>query len=434
MIMQQDKSKYMNEADGFSKLARQKMKDHRVAVDADCWDKIEQQLKPKNNRRVMLWATGAVAAAVALLIFLFVPSGSSDFDKLDAELHYTKLLPDIMQQKEQDRDTDNERKGSQDLMIKKSSGSVRLISQQASKAVLDNDGSSGTTQPVENILLTIDTVQLADIGNHVAMIMEPDRGSELPVADSIPSQDHKIIKENNEPTRILIEKTKKQDKWLLAASFSSGGSSSSEGVPRNSYGMLADPLPPAMNLKSSPEVYTTGVMSYDEFTNVSHSLPISFGVTVRKDINDRIALETGLVYTYLSSKFSNNGTINNNAKQELHYMGIPVNAVVYLWNNRNWNVYASIGGMGEKGLKLNYTQNILQTNTDNSLSRSVKEDIKGLQWSVNASVGVTYKFYQNWGFYFEPRYSYYFDNNQPFSIRTENSRVFGLSAGFRYEF
>jgi hypothetical protein len=435
MKMQQNKD--INEMDDFSKLVRQKMKNHRIAVDADCWDNIEQQLKPKKSMRMALW-TAASVVAVALLVLLFVPFKSSgSFDEEVTDLIYTKPLPDISRQKEKTGSADNGKSEKQNITIKKSAGSVRLISQQVSKSVSGNNGSSGTTQPVENSLLTPDTVQLANSGNPIA-IADPDSGSGLPVADSVPSQEYKKINKSNKPAGILIEKTKKHDKWLLAASFSSGGGISLGGRDMdNSYYQPPNSLSPAMNDGGTVPVFTDNgdeFLEYDQLTDVNHSLPLSFGIAVRKDMSDRFALETGLVYTYLSSEFSKSGYFTYRAKQELHYLGIPVNVIVYLWNNPQWNVYASIGGMGEKGLRLNYMQNVLQKNKDNASSVSVNENIRGLQWSVNVSVGVTYKFYQNWGIYFEPRYSYYFDNSQPFSIRTENPKVFGISAGFRYEF
>lgn len=63
-----------------------------------------------------------------------------------------------------------------------------------------------------------------------------------------------------------------------------------------------------------------------------------------------------------------------------------------------------------------------------------KKGISGVQWSLNGSVGVSYRLYREWSLYLEPRISYYFNNDQPVSIRTENSVIIGLGAGFRFEF
>ena len=113
-------------------------------------------------------------------------------------------------------------------------------------------------------------------------------------------------------------------------------------------------------------------------------------------------------------------------------LGIPLNLVVYVWRNQRWNVYLSGGFMMEKGLQAVHSGYIAGNGT--TISKSKKEDIHGMQWSVNASVGAAYRFYGDWSLYFEPRFSHYFDCDQPASIRTDKPLGFGLSAGIRYAF
>lgn len=172
--------------------------------------------------------------------------------------------------------------------------------------------------------------------------------------------------------------------------------------------------------------------SFESYPDVSYSLPISFGFTVRKDLSRRIAVESGLMYTYLSTTFKRGGDCPSEVKSSLHYLGIPLNLVVYLWKNQRWNVYLSGGFMMEKGLQAVYSGYIAGNGT--TISKSKKEDIHGMQWSVNASVGAAYRFYGDWSLYFEPRFSHYFDCDQPASIRTDKPLGFGLSAGIRYAF
>ena len=57
--------------------------------------------------------------------------------------------------------------------------------------------------------------------------------------------------------------------------------------------------------------------------------------------------------------------------------------------------------MMEKGLQAVYSGYIAGNGT--TISKSKKEDIHGMQWSVNASVGAAYRFYGDWSLYFEPR-------------------------------
>ena len=88
--------------------------------------------------------------------------------------------------------------------------------------------------------------------------------------------------------------------------------------------------------------------------------------------------------------------------------------------------------MAEKGLRSIYTEN--EYIEDRTITTKTITNIDGLQWSVNGAIGTTYKFQRNWGIYFEPKVSHYFDNNQPISARTNQPTVIGLTAGIRYQF
>ena len=141
-------------------------------------------------------------------------------------------------------------------------------------------------------------------------------------------------------------------------------------------------------------------------------------------------MESGLTYTYLSSRFE---WSDCNVHQSLHYLGIPVNLVVYLWNtNPNWKIYLSGGFMVEKGLRAIYRQE-RQITSEHRIT-TVRSHIDGLQWSLNGGLGINYRLEKGWGIYFEPRVGYSFDSNQPVSIRTEYPIYFGFNLGLNYEF
>lgn len=163
-----------------------------------------------------------------------------------------------------------------------------------------------------------------------------------------------------------------------------------------------------------------------------YALPLSFGLMARKNLNDRLALESGLVYTYLSSRFASSGSLSRKARLELHYLGIPLNLVVYAWNHPRWKVYFTAGGMVEKGLKSLYSRQVYREGELAVLSR--KEGMGGLQWSLHFSAGADYRFYKAWSYYLEPRLSRYYDNGQPASYRTAHAWSLGLGGGIRYEF
>ena len=170
----------------------------------------------------------------------------------------------------------------------------------------------------------------------------------------------------------------------------------------------------------------------DKITEIRPSIPISFGIAVRKNIHSTIGIETGLVYTYLSTDMTIIDDGRSEVTLKLHYLGVPANLIVNLYDKSRWNIYASAGGMIEKGLvSVSQSKNYsVYKNSKITNNRS----ISGLQWSLNGGVGLSYGIYKDINLYIEPGVSYYFDNDQPVSKRTEDPFSFNLRVGLRYDF
>jgi hypothetical protein len=111
---------------------------------------------------------------------------------------------------------------------------------------------------------------------------------------------------------------------------------------------------------------------------------------------------------------------------------LPLRFAYNFSTNNKWSIYAAVGGMIEKGLWSVYVQN--QNNLNSIITTTVSDKINGWQFSLNSAIGGAYNIYKNTAIYFEPKLSYYFDNNQPISIRTENKLVIGFEGGLRYKF
>ena len=166
-----------------------------------------------------------------------------------------------------------------------------------------------------------------------------------------------------------------------------------------------------------------------------HNFPISFGLGVKKHFNNRWALETGLVYTYLES----NGEMEASgflykARQQVHYLGIPLYASYSLFNNNRWDVYLTGGFMAEVGVG---GQQRIRMYFENDAQSTHYQDLnpKGLLWSTTLGGGVTYYMVDRFGVYLEPGASYYFANDrQPITYRTENPWSFNVRLGFRFKF
>jgi len=165
------------------------------------------------------------------------------------------------------------------------------------------------------------------------------------------------------------------------------------------------------------------------YTYDSHALPFSAGVMVRGNVTDRLSVETGIIYTYLSSRLTKSGA---EAQVKQHYIGIPLNLIWQAWQQDNWQIYISAGATVEKGVRLALHEH--GTKDGVTFDRKTTSGISGVQASSQISPGIEYALNQDWSIYLEPRLSYYFKNGQPTSNRTEHPLTFGIGGGLRYTF
>lgn len=127
-----------------------------------------------------------------------------------------------------------------------------------------------------------------------------------------------------------------------------------------------------------------------------HHLPIRFGVSLNYQLTPRIALHSGISYTYLYSEFSIPLYKQANYDQKLHYLGIPLGVSWQFWKTNHFLFYVSGGAMLEKCVNAEV------------YGHSVSK--KPWQWSVDAKAGAEYGFTRHLGFYLEPSLGYYFDD------------------------
>ena len=88
------------------------------------------------------------------------------------------------------------------------------------------------------------------------------------------------------------------------------------------------------------------------------------------------------------------------------------------------NFYAYAGGAVEKCVSNEY--DVLNTSVIH------KEVPAGVQFSANAGIGVEFILGKHIGLYIDPSLRYYFEGNQPKSIRTDQPLMLGFEMGFRF--
>ena len=190
------------------------------------------------------------------------------------------------------------------------------------------------------------------------------------------------------------------------------------------------------NIFKSPELPSgptkTGIKQTS--TNSTYDIPLSFGAGVRVELSHKWAIGTGVNYSILSRKFfgtytqvNDSGLVENTTSSDIkntqHYIGIPVNAYYDIIDSRNVNLYVYAGGTAEKCITDRY--DILGT------AMVHKEKVQGMQLSANAGIGVGFKIGRHLGIYIDPSLRYYFDCNQPVSIRTAQPLMLGFEVGLR---
>ena len=167
----------------------------------------------------------------------------------------------------------------------------------------------------------------------------------------------------------------------LLASSSFGKSSMGQ-----SYVYDADYYDPVVGGSTQPIPSST---TYD--VEAKHRLPVTLGLSVNYQLNARLALLTGINYTYLYSEFSTPLYPNIYREQKLHYLGVPVGLSWLFWKTSGFSFYLSGSAMLQKCL-----------------------NEKPWQWSVNASAGAEYAITPLLGIFLQPSLGYYFHDGTSF--------------------
>ena len=182
----------------------------------------------------------------------------------------------------------------------------------------------------------------------------------------------------------------------------------------------------AMAQGSSNAYFSAEPLQRDCKETTKHNMPVSFGATVSYDLNDRLALTSGLVYTLATSSFEH-GTSSNASKDEqtLHYVGIPLTASYTIWGNSWLKTYVNAGGQADFNVSA-------KVETE---GHTADIDKDRAQLSVGAAAGVQLNVIKQMGVYVEPGVRYYFDNGSNVqTVFKEHPCNFSLQMGLRWNF
>ena len=170
-------------------------------------------------------------------------------------------------------------------------------------------------------------------------------------------------------------------------------------------------------------------------TDTKYFQPIRAGVSVKWNFAGRWGLESGLYWSGLYSRTtSGSETYFTRSRQELHYLGIPLNLTCDIWSGKGFTVYATAGGMLEKCVGGRVRTEYFYNNTSAAPESSAISE-KELQWSVGVNFGAEYLFSKHIGLYLEPGVVWHFNNDSPIdNVYKARPFDFNLSLGLRFAF
>lgn len=416
---------------------RNRMERHEEPAPEGLWEGIDQliaggntvgenPLKPNHSIRGIYIGVLSAVAAVTILLLLILRYSSSDNQE---DVRFTEKNVPVVQQKEQPAveipmteipvaESSPQHFATQKVQSRPALQSPQLF-QEPDILTSTNQSPDFSLRGEGKIIAEEKNIQDPDRDKTSDDISGKD--SDQPALDRKDGNDQLFASVTPKPAR-------NQSKWQTNLSMSNLPSGSSETY--SGYGTFAQ-------AETVEEQYhfLSNYTREQVYTNVKHHQPITFGLTLRYNLNERWSMSSGLTYSLLSSElYSGNGNYYYDDRQTLHYIGIPVNIAYTFWQNDKISTYISTGGLVEKNVAGRLTSNYY---LDNQLEISTKEKIrsKELQWSVNAAMGLGYQISNNIGLYAEPGISYYFKNSSELeTLYKENPLHFNLRLGLRFTF
>ncbi|MDO4497384.1 MAG: autotransporter outer membrane beta-barrel domain-containing protein [Bacteroidales bacterium] len=402
MIQNENNSKWLNEI-------RDTMADFEAELPADGWDKISSALEPKKTSIVPMWKRMSAAAIVLIVIGIgswaifrqkqLVSENDIAQNESVSELELQNFVPQHFEPAETHAEP----------QVHVSQHHLA----QTPVARVENAVEEDTVASSPNTLV-------CDVPENSIATAEP---APQTVADSVPEAITTLRNFEEEAVLLAMEqaapKSRHRRSWALG--LSGGGAlnfldGETESVASGIEG-LRPGLPDSLRPKPTPEPesragYGDPERVYGAYNNRSWS----FGLSVSRELTRRLYLESGLVYTLLTSDLDVSHEV---VSQKLHYLGVPLKLRVSCAEWSRWQLYASVGGMAEHA--------IYATLDEKSFS------INRWQWSVNGAMGIQYSFSRSVGAYLEPEINYYFDDKTGvLSQRTERPLSFNLRLGLRF--
>ena len=434
--MNEMKDKWINDI-------RSRMDNYSEPLPVGLWEKIESEISTPAPKVIPMWRKWTSVAAAAALV-LAISSVSVWYWSTDSELKEVNSALTDNNEIRQEYKSDN---GIQEVQTVESSDKqlqAEAVNYSLKTIVNLASGNNADSLNVARIALS-ENIQTVDT-----------ESTDSELKKEVDAEDEASIKENRMKRMREDRETVRRNASYLAMSDSkrSKGSGVQLGVmtgnipysSSNSFSGMSRLAIPTKSVSQVNDVVVGEVsdatasysqmlfnnMGRQTYTDIKHHMPVTVGASVKWNLNEDWALESGLNYTYLYSELRSGAKSYIEDKQKLHYVGIPLKVQRSVWSNSIFSFYASAGGMMEKCVSGSVETVCVDDNNRKSFGNE-KLDVKPLQFSVLASVGLQANFNKLLSLYLEPGMIYYFDDNTDIiTIRKDKPFNFNLQLGLRF--
>jgi len=434
-----------NNIDPFKQLLKSKLADYQAEVPPAGWDRLESSLFAAQKTKIVRrrWIASSVAAVAAALIGVFfvfqnmnkeVPMQVSEHQATEQPTEPAKSTV-----KESTKIISREKETKPSSLIADKSSSKPLSQTKAKQS------NNYVTDEEELVIASSEKKDLsAIIKDEVSEDETSAKRDEFSEMDEEAKQ--KLIEEfinQGKESLVLSDAETSRTKRKSRSSISLIGKS---GLSSSQY-TNASPNTLRTSLSDTYGSYTLAKMkAYNEEEEIkpesetTHNQPISFGLLTSFALSPKLNIETGLVYTYLSSETkSKSNDFQNSEKVQFHYLGVPLNLNYTLLSVNKLNLFVTAGAMIEKDIdgKIKYydEKKIGSLDSGYSLNSSTKIKQQNPQFSVTGGVGLTYPIYDKTSLFGKVGGRYYINANNEYKTYYSDEK-FGLDIqlGIKFNF
>ena len=414
-----------------------KFSDFKVPVPPDGWDRIERSLKTARAARMVArrrWFAASAAAAVILLVggLLFLwPTAENTMS--------------LVQETTPSADHTESQHSRLQAHVVEDAGDATPAAPATASLQASRLTTSAKSKRIEKLLQHGRIMQVKAERNVTAndlssIVKQIPQQPSLSATDGVAEETFLLVGGKSTGLKNREEQAKRNEGQIVLALNSRGGLTPFQQTVNSPMTLRTAQVEENNPPITDPKMMLSNNKAADNIAEMEHDQPVSFGITVSKSLFEGLSVETGLLYTYLSSKARNSSTnFQVQETQHLHYVGVPLNVNYNLFSLRKLGIYASVGGMLEKDVYGEYRRTgdgrSLELNVTSEEEEITKISQRNPQISVNAGLGISYPVYQNLKLYGKIGGAYYFDANNIYkTIYSDSKIVMDLSVGLRYEF